>query len=274
MQNVVAFANNDVITVAWSFGKKLDGCMGFAVYRIDAKGKETPLPAVAVFPGSRASRQTPARSSRSRSSTGRTSTHDSIAEKTGSRTFRYKIVPARRQAGRLEAMPIPQVTSNEVEITSRISDSMQVDFNRGLISTQRIARALQRSTSKKGLLATSAIATDPLRASLSGDMVEALSDFVGARQGGGKLYAALYELHDEELVTAAWKGREEALHRPVQCDEGRGSAEEPLVKKATKPKKVDGNLDARNRLTKTAEEDVTTGCCRTIRSATTSSWST
>ena len=39
MQNAIAFANNDVITVAWSFGQKLDGCMGFAVYRIDAHGK-------------------------------------------------------------------------------------------------------------------------------------------------------------------------------------------------------------------------------------------
>ena len=51
MQNAIAFANNDVITVAWSFGQKLEGCMGFAVYRIDANGKETALPAVAVFPG-------------------------------------------------------------------------------------------------------------------------------------------------------------------------------------------------------------------------------
>jgi hypothetical protein len=53
MQNAIAFANNDLITVAWSYGKKLDGCMGFAVYRIDENGKETPLPAVAVFPGAK-----------------------------------------------------------------------------------------------------------------------------------------------------------------------------------------------------------------------------
>jgi len=51
MQNAVAFASNDLITVAWSYGQKLDRCMGFAVYRIDARGTETPLPAVAVFPG-------------------------------------------------------------------------------------------------------------------------------------------------------------------------------------------------------------------------------
>ena len=49
MRNAVAFANNDVVTIAWSFGKRPDDCMGFALYRIDAKGKETVLPSHAVF---------------------------------------------------------------------------------------------------------------------------------------------------------------------------------------------------------------------------------
>jgi len=51
MRNAVAFANNDVVTIAWSFGKRPDNCMGFALYRIDAKGKETVLPSHAVFKG-------------------------------------------------------------------------------------------------------------------------------------------------------------------------------------------------------------------------------
>ena len=34
MQNAVAFANNDVATIAWSYGRRPDGCMGFAVYRM------------------------------------------------------------------------------------------------------------------------------------------------------------------------------------------------------------------------------------------------
>jgi hypothetical protein len=32
-------------------GRKLTGCIGFAVYRISEAGQETPLPAFAVFPG-------------------------------------------------------------------------------------------------------------------------------------------------------------------------------------------------------------------------------
>src|SRR5215467_7169185 len=51
MRNAVAFANNDVATIAWSYGAKPEGCMGFALYRIDSNGKETPLPSHAVFPG-------------------------------------------------------------------------------------------------------------------------------------------------------------------------------------------------------------------------------
>ena len=51
MRNAVAFANNDVATIAWSYGAKPKGCMGFALYRIDAKGVETVLPSHAVFPG-------------------------------------------------------------------------------------------------------------------------------------------------------------------------------------------------------------------------------
>jgi len=51
MKNAVAFANNDISTIAWSYGKRPDGCMGFAIYRIDDKGKQTPLPSHAVFKG-------------------------------------------------------------------------------------------------------------------------------------------------------------------------------------------------------------------------------
>ena len=38
MRNAVAFANNDVVTIAWSYGAKPEGCMGFALYRINSTG--------------------------------------------------------------------------------------------------------------------------------------------------------------------------------------------------------------------------------------------
>ena len=246
MQNAIAFANNDVITVAWSFGQKLDGCMGFAVYRIDAQGKETALPAMAVFPGfKRVAGDTcekfPIQKFYWKDVYGRL-----VAEKTGARAFRYRIVPLSGEPGSLAPMHIPQVISNEVEISARVSDTMHAYFNRGLISTQSISRALQGKPSKKGLLDHIVNPTDTLRASLSGDMVEALTDFVARAKSGGKLYAALYELHDLELVPLLEKaGKKLSIVL--------SNAMEQEVRPVGEPKaEVDGNQDARDRLTKTA----------------------
>jgi len=48
----VAFANNDMAVVARTFGGKLTGCLGFAIYRIDVRaGTETCLPTLATFAG-------------------------------------------------------------------------------------------------------------------------------------------------------------------------------------------------------------------------------
>lgn len=52
MQSAIAFPNNDVITIAWSLGKKPEGCLGFAIYRIDNNGNEKALPNKAVFKNS------------------------------------------------------------------------------------------------------------------------------------------------------------------------------------------------------------------------------
>ncbi|NQX38221.1 hypothetical protein SAMN05421820_101233 [Pedobacter steynii] len=50
MQKAIAFSNNDVITIAWSFDRKPEGCLGFAIYRINPDGHEESLPNKAVFP--------------------------------------------------------------------------------------------------------------------------------------------------------------------------------------------------------------------------------
>jgi len=272
MQNAVAFANNDVITVAWSYGKKLDRCMGFAVYRIDGNNKETPLPAMAVFPGFQLKTGDTCEKFPVQKFYWKDVYARLIAEATGNRKFRYKIVPLEGPPGSLKAMPIPQVTSNEVEISPRISDNMHAYFNRGLISTQRIARALKnirrtptkpeskvdtlaedKNDEKNGLLAHIRVSTDPLRASLSGDMVEALSDFVGRAKSGGKLYAALYELQDEELVSLL---EESGTKLYIVLSNAMKDEEKPkkalAAKTANAKKRIDGNLPARRRLTKTA----------------------
>src|SRR5881227_622846 len=117
MQNAIAFANNDIATIAWSYGKPLTGCMGFAVYRIDQGGKETPLPAMAVFPGMRAKPGQTCLDAPFQKFYWKDSYARLVADRTGKRKFRYKVVPLAGKPGQLAPMHIPFVISNEIEIS-------------------------------------------------------------------------------------------------------------------------------------------------------------
>jgi phosphatidylserine/phosphatidylglycerophosphate/cardiolipin synthase-like enzyme len=244
MQNAVAFSDNDVITTAWSYAKKPDGCMGFAVYRLDANGKETPLPSHAVFPGfqikaGQTTEEFPVQKFYWKDPYARLE-----AEKTGKRSFRYKVVALEGKPGHLTPMNLPIIISNEVEISPAISAGTFAYFNRGLISTQRVSRAFKGDPTKAKLLPTIADSKSALRASLSGDMVEALIGFLDRAKTSGKIYAALYELGDEELVKKL-EGLKKRLYIVL--------SNSAVTDKVTK-KKSDGNQDARDRLEKTAAE--------------------
>jgi hypothetical protein len=132
----VAFANNDVAVVAWTFGGKLPNCLGFAVYRIDVRaGTETCLPAMATFSGQQA---TP----------GRTTANDPVQKflwkdvyaKRGG-TYKYKIVPMTGTPGSLQPMPYGPMISNEVQLSPHYG-SLSVYFNRGILATQATAHVL------------------------------------------------------------------------------------------------------------------------------------
>lgn len=201
MQNAISFSDNDITLTAWSYGIKPSGCMGFAVYRIDDKGKETPLPSHAVFPGEKikpgqTTEEYPVQKFYWKDPYARL-----IAEKTGNRKFRYKVVPMEGTPHHLKPMAsLPFMISNEVEISSAASKELSAFFNRGLISTQRVSRALKGKPSKASLMPQIADQNSALRASLSGDMVEALVGFLDRAKSSGTIYAALYELGDEELI--------------------------------------------------------------------------
>ena len=203
MQNAIAFADNDIVVVAWSYGHSLATCMGFAVYRIDEAGKETALPSMAVFPGSKrkpgqTTAEFPVQKFYWKDPYARL-----VADKTGSRKFRYKVVPLEGKVGALKPMAIGFATSNTVEVTPKLTASLAPNFNRGIISTQHVSTALGGDKPAKGkLLERVADETDSLRADLAGDMIAALTGFVGEAQVGGELYCALYELGDTQLIDA------------------------------------------------------------------------
>jgi phosphatidylserine/phosphatidylglycerophosphate/cardiolipin synthase-like enzyme len=108
-----------------------------------------------------------------------------------------------------------------------------------------VSSALKGAPSKQKLIPLISDSKNALRASLSGDMVETLTGFVDRAKSSGKIYAALYELGDEELIKkleGLGKRLEIVLSNSVQTD--------PKTKK-----KIDGNQDARNRLGKTAASE-------------------
>ena len=203
MRNALAFANNDVVTIAWSYGERPDGCMGFAIYRIDAKGNETPLPSFAVFKGQKTQRGQTTKDFPIQKFYWKDPYARLVAEKTKSFTFRYKIEPREGTPGKLQPMTsLPILTTNEVELTSVCSPSLAATFNRGLISTQHVSEALKGNLNKDAFVQKISNPTDQLRKDLNGDMIDTLTQFLKRTDQGGEIYAALYELTDAQLISA------------------------------------------------------------------------
>jgi phosphatidylserine/phosphatidylglycerophosphate/cardiolipin synthase-like enzyme len=194
----VAFANNDVAVVAWTFGGKLPGCLGFAVYRIDVRaGTETCLPALATFSGQQA---TP----------GRTTADDPVQKffwkdvyaKRGG-TYKYKIVPMTGSPGSLQPMHYGPLISNQIQLSPHYG-SLSAYFNRGILATQATAHALTDGSPAGSMVeelkARIIQPGDPLRVDLAGQMIEALTTLSDEAANGGEVYCALYEFQDPELI--------------------------------------------------------------------------
>ncbi len=195
----VAFANNDIAVVAWTFGGKLTNCLGFAIYRIDVlAGTETCLPAMATFQGQTAD-------------AGRTTAEDpvqkffwkDVSAKRGG-TYKYKIVPLGGAPGALQPMPYGPLISNQVQLTPHYG-TLSVYFNRGILATQSTARALD-ATPGGGAMADKLSSHiykvgDSLRDELAGQMIEALLALPKeAVDTGAELYCAFYEFDDPEVI--------------------------------------------------------------------------
>jgi hypothetical protein len=203
----VAFANNDIAVVAWTFGGKLTDCLGFAVYRIDVRaGTETCLPGMATFEGQDAG-------------PGRTTADDPIQKffwkdvyaKRGG-VYKYKIVPMTGSPGKLQPMHYGPLVSNQIQLSPDYG-VLSAYFNRGILATQATAHALIDGDARGSMLSElkSHIEKpgDPLRADLAGQMIEALTSLPDeAAQSGADLYCALYEFEDPEVIghLAALKG--------------------------------------------------------------------
>jgi hypothetical protein len=213
----VAFANNDVAIVAWTFGGKLPGCLGFAIYRIDVRaGTEICPPAMATFPEQDATKS------------GRTTAYDPVqkfywkdlyARRGG--TYRYKIVPMGGAPGALQPMRYGPAISNPIQLSPNYG-TLSAYFNRGILGSQATAHALDADSgggSKVDKLAEHIdIVGDKLRDDPMGQLIEALTTLSDeAVADGGDAYCALYEFEDPQAPRNAQPALPRAVQNPRQA---------------------------------------------------------
>lgn len=213
----VAFANNDIAVVAWTFGGKIKDCLGFAVYRIDVRaGTQTCLPAMATFEGETAG-------------PGRTTAQDPVQKffwkdvyaKRGG-TYKYKVVPMGGSPGHLQPLPFGPVVSNQIQLSPHYG-ALSAYFNRGILATQATAHALAGGSPLATLKARIVRPGDSLRLDLAGQMIEAmtgLSDEAAATDAD--VFCALYEFQDPELIDhlQALKGRAHVILSNMPSGQG------------------------------------------------------
>lgn len=219
----IAFSNNDVILIAWTFASKLKDCVGCDVRRIPAAKADIQsdepqgesLPAMASFPGDP-----------NAGKSGRTTAQApiqklfwkdlSVTHLKSTGPYIYQIIPLK---GEFDKQGVPTLTpypdvkplfSNEVSLNANhgpktAGDTLQAWFNRGILATQALAHELPASKNSGGpdkgaLLKRIADPNDSLRASLASDLITVLPSLLDeAKKKGGDCYAALYELNDKEL---------------------------------------------------------------------------
>lgn len=238
----LAFSNNDIAVFAWTFDRKLDGCLGFFIERGDIQANTwEPLPAMARFDGV--------------DPTLHQTTHDAPVQKfwwkdLGARRggmFRYRITAMGGTPGETltPLAGVAPLLTNPVAITAD-RGAFQAYFNRGIVATQALVHALG-TPSVPRLLRHIEDPTDQIRRNLEGELQAALTallDQADAEQG--EIRAALYELNDprglEVRLQAADKGDPRA--RAVVLGNERVSADKA---KGT-PAAADADADNRQHL--------------------------
>jgi phosphatidylserine/phosphatidylglycerophosphate/cardiolipin synthase-like enzyme len=202
MNQSIALGNNDVAFIAWSYDAPIGDCLGFAIYRqSSSQPSPTPLPAWVGFEGEANPNWQPATTVVW--PVQKFSWRDLTAA--AGATYTYEIVPMVGAPGKLEPRDDLKLTTNPVTLTPQRSEHIRAYFNRGILSTQHLVHSLPQGPgggpSSIELLKHIQTPGDPLRASLAGQSIEALSSLViQAIKEGGTCHGALYELDDPELV--------------------------------------------------------------------------
>jgi phosphatidylserine/phosphatidylglycerophosphate/cardiolipin synthase-like enzyme len=202
----IAFSNNDVALVAWTFDQHIEGCLGFAIHQIDAGGKDTVLPALARFE----TQDKNAKLTTEQAPVQKFWWKDLFAKR--GQTYKYRIVPMGGTPGGM-LTPLDGVgalVSNEVTLTEK-RPPFSAYFNRGIVATQALSHALNDKPSIAALTSHILDPGDSIRIRLMGQLSEGVTSLLDrADKDGGIIHAALYELNDpnglEKRLQAADRG--------------------------------------------------------------------
>src|ERR1700730_9600527 len=230
----VAFSNNDIAVVAWTFDRHLDGCLGFAIHQIDidANGKETVLPALARFANQNAANLTT-----EQAPVQKFWWKDLFAKRGG--TYQYRIVPMGGSPGATltPLAGVEPLLSNKVTLTEK-RPPFNAYFNRGITATQALSRELHDHPSVPALAPHILDPTDPIRINLMGQLQEGVTSLLDrVDEGGGVIHAALYELNDPNGL----EKRLQANPRSRNVILGNEQAVDPSTKEAIE------DVDSKNR---------------------------
>lgn len=150
----------------------------------------------------------------------------------------YRIAPVIAKGGGLAVDEDAKVEVGPLKVTPKGGGNAEAHFNRGIILSQFVARQLGPGWDKSSLVKLKkelGDAENELRDFLAGDLGARLLALLDeAKEKGWHVYAALYELHDEELI-----GKLVALGKRAHVVLSNGSS---------KKKGTDGNKEARKAL--------------------------
>jgi hypothetical protein len=277
------YVNEDDSLLFWSIAAPIKQCRGFAIERRlkDTKGKKTQtfLPNRTGFE----SEPDPAKPEEGQKAVLKPSTewpfqrfswtdHDADTGETVS----YRVVPIiRNEAGELE----PSEThaspwSAEKTLGAAGRSRFRPFFNRGFVMSQFIARYLAERNLTLAQFKERIKDKDDktIRHFLSGDLrLALLGELQKAKDDGGHIFAALFELSDDDLIDALC-----ALKKRAHVVLSNGSVQAVKGESAADARRRDENEEARARLLATGVEVRSrrrTASSRRARWATTNSWS-
>jgi len=199
---IQAFATSDDVLVVWRSDKPIADCVGFELRR-KRNGNDEVVNNRIKFDGENvdASKRAPSDKSPIR----RYAWTDHEPNK-GDKVS-YHVVPV-IQKGEGPAQPDQlqkSPASAEIELTGKVSDSFECYFNRGLVISQFMSRELHGDFSdanlKKFKNDLDTTEENRVRDFLGGDLREKLLELLdNAKQDGGHVFLAMFELSDEILV--------------------------------------------------------------------------